>query len=109
MGVTLLQRTTRQIKLTAEGEIFWQHAQRIQQELDAAVNLIQANAQKPKGTIRITATTHFGREILTPIILKFMHQFPDISVDLLLTGQMQDPLKTISTSSFAAPVSTIKA
>lgn len=40
LGVTLLKRTTRQIQLTPEGELFWQHAQRIQQEMDTAVCLI---------------------------------------------------------------------
>ena len=34
LGVTLIVRTTRQIHLTKEGELFWQHAQRIQQKID---------------------------------------------------------------------------
>ena len=93
LGVTLINRTTRQIHLTPEGELFWQHAQRIQQELDQALSLIQSSAQKPKGTIRISAPLYFGRQFLTPIIMKFLANFSDIKVELLLTNQKLDLLK----------------
>ncbi|RDI39062.1 LysR family transcriptional regulator [Aquicella lusitana] len=93
LGVTLIKRTTRQLHLTPEGELFWQHAQRIQQELDAALSLIQSSAQKPKGTIRVSAPLHFGRHYLTPIILKFLTTFNDIHIDLILSNQQQDPVK----------------
>lgn len=93
LGVTLLKRTTRQIQLTAEGEIFWQHAQRIQQEMDAAVSLIQSSAKKPKGVIRVSAPLYFGRHYLTPVLIKFLENFPDININLLLSNQRQDPVK----------------
>src|SRR3990167_1237714 len=93
LGVTLLKRTTRQIHLTPEGEIYWQHAQRIQQEMDAAVSMIQSSAKKPKGAIRVSAPLYFGRHYLTPVILKFLVNFPDISVSLVLGNQRIDPVK----------------
>src|SRR5690349_21300639 len=61
LGVSLLKRTTRQLHLTPEGELFWQHAQRIQQELDSALCLIQSYAEKPKGDIRLSAPPFFGK------------------------------------------------
>jgi DNA-binding transcriptional LysR family regulator len=93
LGVTLLKRTTRQLQLTPEGELFWQHAQRIQQELDSARALIQTLADKPKGDIRISAPVFMGTRFLMPIILKFMEAFPDIRVDLLLSDEKVDPVK----------------
>lgn len=93
LGVTLLKRTTRQIHLTPEGEIFWQHAQRIQQEMNAAVSLIQSSAKKPRGSIRVSAPMYFGRHYLTPIILKFLNNFPDINVTLILGNQRIDPVR----------------
>lgn len=93
LGVTLITRTTRQLHLTSEGELFWQHAQRIQQELDSAISLIQSSAQKLKGTIRLSAPPYFGRRYLTPIIMKFMRDFKDIKIDLLLSNQKLDPIK----------------
>ena len=93
LGVTLIKRTTRQLHLTTEGELFWRHAQRIQQELDSAVSLIQSSAKKPTGTIRVSAPLYFGRHYLTPIIVKFLHDFSNIKIDLILSNQMLDPVK----------------
>lgn len=93
LGVTLIKRTTRQIQLTPEGELFWQHAQRIQQELDSAVSLIQSSARKPKGTIRMSAPLYFGRHYLTPIITKFLNDFENIKIDLILSNKQLDPIK----------------
>lgn len=94
LGATLITRTTRQLHLTPEGELFWQHAQRIKQELDSAVSLIQSSAKKPKGTIRISAPLYFGRHYLTPILMKFLNDFNDIKVDLILSNQKLDPIKS---------------
>lgn len=93
LGTSLIKRTTRQFKLTPEGELFWRHAQRIQQELDTAITLIHSAAKKPKGTIRISAPLYFGRTYLTPIIMKFLSDFNDIKIDLILSNQLLDPIK----------------
>jgi len=93
LGVTLIKRTTRQLHLTAEGEVFWPHAQRIQQELDAAISLIQSSAKNPKGIIRISSPLYFGRHYLTPIIMKFLDAFDDIKIDLILSNKKRDLIK----------------
>ncbi len=93
LGVTLIKRTTRQLHLTAEGELFWQHAQRIQQELDSALSVIQSLSEKPKGEIRMSAPLYFGRHCLLPIITSFMNNFSDIKIDLILTNERLDPIK----------------
>lgn len=93
LGVTLLKRTTRQLQLTPEGELFWSHAQRIQQELHCARSLIQSLAEKPTGEIRVTAPVFYGRNFLMPIITKFMTNFSDIHIDLVLTDERVDPIK----------------
>jgi DNA-binding transcriptional LysR family regulator len=61
--------------------------------LDSAVSLIQSSAKKPKGTIRVSAPMYFGRRYLTPIIMKFLQDFSDIKVDLVLSNQRLDPIK----------------
>lgn len=93
LGVSLIKRTTRQFYLTPEGELFWEHAKRIQQELNSALSLIHSSAKKPKGIISISAPTYFGRTYLAPIIAKFMTNFNDININLILTGQQLDPIK----------------
>lgn len=93
LGVSLIKRTTRQLILTPEGEVFWQHAQRIQQELDAALAFMQTSANKPKGTIRVSAPVYFGRHYLTPIIMKFLREFDGIKINLILNNHVVDPIK----------------
>lgn len=93
LGVSLIKRTTRELHLTPEGDLFLQHALRIQQELDSALSLIQSSANKPKGTIRVSAPPYFGRHYLTPITMKFLSDFPDIKIDLVLSNNQLDPIK----------------
>ncbi|KTD57620.1 LysR family transcriptional regulator [Legionella shakespearei] len=93
LGVSLIKRTTRELRLTPEGELFFQHAVRIQQELDSALSLIQSSANKPKGIIRVSAPPYFGRHYLTSIIMKFLDNFPDIKIDLVLSNHQLDPIK----------------
>lgn len=93
VGVTLIKRTTRQIQLTPEGEIFLKHAERIQQELQSALSLIQTSAKKPRGTIRLGAPIYFGRYYLGAIISKFLTNYDEINIELILTGTIQDPIK----------------
>lgn len=93
LGVTLIKRTTRQCVLTPEGELFWRHSQRIQQEIAAALTVIQASAKKPKGKIRISAPPYFSRQYLMPIVLKFLDEFQDLSVELLMSQVKLDPIK----------------
>lgn len=93
LGVSLIKRTTRQLTLTPEGEVFWQHAQRIQQELQSALTFMQASSNKPKGTIRVSAPLYFGRHYLTPIIMKFLNEFDGIKINLILNNHIVDPIK----------------
>lgn len=93
LGVTLIKRTTRSFQLTAEGELFWRHAERIQQELDSVISLIHSSTKKPKGIIRVSAPHYFGSRYLTPILAKFMRDFPDIQIELDLSNRQIDPIK----------------
>jgi LysR family transcriptional activator of dmlA len=93
LGVTLIQRTTRQFNLTAEGKIFYEHALKIQQEFDTGVALIKASTIKAKGLLRISAPTYFGRHYLTPILNKFMAYMSDVHIDLTLSNAYLDPVR----------------
>ena len=66
---------------------------RIQQELASALSLIHSSAKKPTGMIKVTAPPYFGRHYLTPIIMKFLSDFPDIKIDLMLSNDQIDPIK----------------
>lgn len=93
LNVSLITRTTRHLQLTPEGELLWEHAKRIQQEMDSALSVIQTFTEKPKGGIRISAPISFGQRFLVPLFAKFMQLFPDIKIDLILTNLRLNPMK----------------
>lgn len=93
LGVTLIKRTTRQHQVTPEGQLLFQHACRIRQELALAINNINSCAHKSKGTIKVSAPLYLGRNYFMPIILKFLRKFDDIKVELDLSNQKHDPVK----------------
>lgn len=93
LAVTLFIRTTRQIQLTIEGELFWQHSKRIQKEMESALALIRMRSDAPKGEIKISAPLFFGKQVIMPICAKFLKIFKEISLDINLTNAQLDPIK----------------
>lgn len=85
LGVQLLNRTTRRISLTAEGELYLEHARRILTDIEDMERLISSAIAKPKGLLRVNATLGFGRTHIAPLISSFSKKFPDVQVQLQLT------------------------
>lgn len=85
LGVLLLNRTTRRISLTSEGEIYLGHARRILAEIDDMEQLVSSALAAPKGLLRVNATLGFGRSHVAPLISGFAKLHPDVQVQLQLT------------------------
>jgi LysR family transcriptional activator of dmlA len=85
LGVQLLNRTTRRISLTAEGEVYLLHARRILADIDDMERLISSSIAAPKGLLRINATLGFGRSHIAPLISSFAKKHPEVQVQLQLT------------------------
>lgn len=83
LGVNLLNRTTRQINLTAEGELYFQRMKVILQEMRAAENELYGTQSSPKGLLRIDAATPVVLHLLIPFISVFRQQYPDIILSLV--------------------------
>lgn len=83
LGVNLLNRTTRQIDLTAEGELYFQRMKVILQEMLAAENELHETQASPKGLLRIDAATPIVLHILIPFVSIFRKQYPDIHLSLV--------------------------
>lgn len=84
-GVTLINRTTRSMTLSPEGELYLEHARRILDDIDALSELIGSSRKEPKGLLRVNATLGFGRSFVGPAISRFVSQYPQISVQLQLS------------------------
>lgn len=85
LGVQLMNRTTRRISLTAEGELYLTHARRILAEIDDMEQLVTRAVAAPKGLLRVNATLGFGRSHVAPLISAFVKAHPDVQVQLQLS------------------------
>lgn len=85
LGVRLLNRTTRRVSLTGEGEAYFGEAVRILGDIEALEHSLTQASETPKGLLRINATLGFGRAYLAPAISAFGQRYPDVEVQLLLT------------------------
>ncbi|MDB5842617.1 MAG: Transcriptional regulator, LysR family [Herminiimonas sp.] len=85
LGVSLLNRTTRRLSVTDEGEMYHAHALRILAELEEMERLVSNNHAVPKGLLRVNAPLGFGRTYITPIVSNFVKHYPEVEVQLQLT------------------------
>lgn len=90
LGVRLFNRTTRSVSLTDAGRTFLAQAGPALAELHRAMDTARSQQAIPTGTIRINAFPTAAREILAPVVLEFLHRFPQVQVDLVTEGRLVD-------------------
>lgn len=84
-GVALVNRTTRRMSLTPEGELYLARARRILDEIDQLAQLLGDSRATPKGLLRVNATLGFGRSHIAPVISRFVREYPEVDVQLQLS------------------------
>jgi len=82
VGVRLLARTTRQLSVTEAGEALIAIVAPAFRDIDAGLTHVRDLMRIPSGTIRLTATKHPARTILSPVARRLMSAFPDISIEI---------------------------
>ncbi|MBI5254866.1 MAG: LysR family transcriptional regulator [Burkholderiales bacterium] len=87
LGVRLLNRTTRRISLTPEGELYLVEGERVLAELEALERAVSGAQARPRGTLRVAATLGFGRRHVAPALSRFVQRHPGIDVQLQLTDR----------------------
>lgn len=87
LGVRLLNRTTRRISLTTEGEVYFTNAQRILSDIDEVERLVSSSRAAPKGMLRVNAPLGFGRSYVGPALSGFIKKYPEVEVQLHLTDR----------------------
>lgn len=90
LGVRLLQRTTRALSLTPEGEAFLPHAQTMLDALGDGLGAIRPSDAGASGLLRVTASVPFGRQVVAPFVAGFLRTNPEAQVELLLTDSVVD-------------------
>ncbi len=85
LRVPLVNRTTRRMSLTVEGETMLRHARSILAEMADLEQQLGASHSTPSGLLRINATLGFGRSHVGPLISRFVQQYPQVDAQLQLS------------------------
>ncbi|MBL4801375.1 MAG: LysR family transcriptional regulator [Emcibacter sp.] len=93
LGVTLIHRTTRKLKLTNQGQEFFLKCQTTIHEMEEAQAQLANEITNPRGHIRLTAAGAFGEDFLSPVIADFLQDYPDVSIDITFTNRIVDLLE----------------
>ena len=90
LGVRLLNRTTRRLSLTPEGERYLEDGEQILRDIESLERSLAASRATPRGMLRINATFGFGRRHLAPLVSQFAKSWPDVEIVLQLTDRPLD-------------------
>jgi DNA-binding transcriptional LysR family regulator len=90
LGVRLLQRSTRHVALTEEGQTFYVRCERLMDDLRDAEQAVSGEYRVPRGDLVVTAPMGFGRLNLQPIALEFLQAYPAINLRLMLGDRVVD-------------------
>jgi len=90
LGVRLMNRSTRRVSLTDEGELYLDSARRILADIEELESSLGNRRAAPKGLLRVNATLGFGRTTIAPLISAFARRYPDVDVQLRLTDAPLD-------------------
>jgi DNA-binding transcriptional LysR family regulator len=84
LGVRLVNRSTRSVSLTTEGQAYLNRCKQILDDMEAAEREIARGANAPRGAIRLLAPKSFGATCLSEAMIEFSTRHPQIGVSLSL-------------------------
>ncbi|HWU01280.1 MAG TPA: LysR family transcriptional regulator [Novosphingobium sp.] len=89
LQVRLFNRTTRKVKLTAAGEVFYEQCQRLVMDRDEAIGIVSERGD-PQGEFSITCSTALGERFIAPLARVFSRRFPKVRLHLDLSNRVMD-------------------
>ena len=90
LGVRLVNRTTRSISLTSEGEIYLSYANKILAEIKEMEDAVSSGGGTPRGLLRVNATLGFGRTAIAPLVSEFVRRYPQVEVQFEVSDKPID-------------------
>jgi len=88
--VRLIQRTTRSLTFTQDGQDLLAHARRVLDTVDETEEVLGKRRASPSGTVRIASSTSMARLHLIPRLKRLMERYPDLEVEISISEQVQD-------------------
>ena len=86
-GTRLLQRTTRTLSLTEAGRTLHEGLVPLLGDLEALEQRLQEGHERPRGRLRVSAPLTFGVRHLAPLVSSFLHEYPEVAIDLELSDR----------------------
>ncbi|MEO8385465.1 MAG: LysR family transcriptional regulator [Betaproteobacteria bacterium] len=90
LGVRLMNRTTRKLALTAEGDAYFTSAKRILIEIEEAEEEVTRFSKSPKGLLRVNTGVAFGLHQLAPALPRFLERYPEMEIDININDRVID-------------------
>ncbi|WP_260956146.1 LysR family transcriptional regulator [Pseudomonas citri] len=88
IGTQLLTRTTRTVNLSEAGQRYLEDCRRILAEVQEAEDSAAGSHAQPRGQLTITAPVFFGQLFVTPIMVDYLDQFPEVSINGVLVDRV---------------------
>ena len=88
LGVRLIQRTTRKLRMTEAGEKYFHHCAIAIREVELGEAALQSTKGKPSGVLKVTAPVDLGHALLPRIAQAYVAKYPEVSLELILTNQV---------------------
>lgn len=90
LRVKLLNRTTRRVAVTVDGEAYYERVVRLLTDLEDADNSLSGAAASPRGRLRVSVPSPVARMILVPALPAFHARYPEIQLDMSVSDRMVD-------------------
>jgi len=92
LGVRLLERSTRQLRMTEMGQLYFEHCRRGLAEFDAADAALTDRQARLSGRLRISVPPTMSDLVVLPLVSAFQAQHPEVTVHCLVTERFIDPI-----------------
>jgi DNA-binding transcriptional LysR family regulator len=93
LGVKLLARTTRSLRLTEEGQAFYEHAARAVQAASDAEGAVERAKGSPIGKLKVSTTAGLAGIILETAVIEYLRRYPKVALDLDTSSRKVDLMR----------------
>ena len=90
VGVRLLDRTPKSLKLTEEGRVFYAKVQLILSDITEAMSIAKGSQAAPSGLLRVDAHVSLADQLIIPVLPEFFSRYPDVRVEISHTTHIFD-------------------
>lgn len=92
LGVTLIQRSTRKMHVTAAGEAYYRHCAEAMRALEAGEAQLEEASAEPSGVLRLTAPSDIAQTLLPRIVGNYLKAYSRAGIELIVTNEQVDLL-----------------